>query len=151
MTTPTTYGASLPIYSDYVNINGQAYDASPIASVSVTLYCPGYPPPHKPPTAPIHGRSGSSSNPPQCRLAWGTTGKSSATRSPSPMSPGNASTYYYHQQDIYNLLSPTQLFPTVQELGQLDQGGTSPSSPTGIAFAALSPMRLSMPPRAGEI
>ena len=94
VTTPTTYGAIPPIYSAYVDINGQAYDTSPVSSVSVTISwiskiirssrigdeaCQ---------LAPTRGQSGFRSIPrPAGRWDWQTTPPRSATRSSSPMPP----------------------------------------------------------------
>ncbi len=141
VTTPTTYGSTPPIFSTYVDIDGEAYDASPISAVSVTL---------------SHG-STSITQPANGTNSWsvrfflnssagGTLGLSDDGISLSYSVTvtdiaGNASTYYYHSQDIYGITAG-KLFPTMQELGQLDQGGASPSSPTNISITALTDRRI---------
>jgi hypothetical protein len=146
VTTPTTYGATPPIYSGYVDISGEAYDASPVTSVAVTLsYLSGG-------TTKTVTQTANGTNSWSSRFFLSTTdgGPLGLTSDGTVLSysvvatdaAGNASTYYYHSQDIYGLLGTGKLFPTIQELGQLDQGGTSPSQPTGIAFSALSAVRI---------
>ncbi len=142
VTTPTTYGVTPPIYSSYVDIEGEAYDASPISSVSVTLsYLNGAMPVSITQTA-----NGANSWSARFLLNSSAGGPLGLANDHVVLSysvvvtdiAGNASTYYYHSQDIYSILAPGKLFPTMLEIGQLDQGGASPSSPTGIAIAQLS-------------
>jgi hypothetical protein len=146
VTTPTTFGSPFPIYSSYVDINGQAYDASPVTSVSVTLsYVSGGLP--KTVTQTANGTNAWSVRFNLSQAVGGPLGLADdgAIISYSVVvtdQAGNASTYYYHAQDIYGLLSAGKLFPTVLELGQLDQGGPSPSTPTGIFFGPLSAKRI---------
>jgi len=146
VTTPTTYGSSPPIYSGYVDLSGEAYDASPVTSVSATLsYFSGGT--TKTITQTANGTNSWSS---RFFLSTASGGPLGSTLDGTVLSysvvatdaAGNASAYYYHSQDIYGLLGTGKLFPTIQELGQLDQGGTSPSQPTGIVFSALSAVRI---------
>jgi hypothetical protein len=145
VTTPTTYGATPPIYSTFVDISGQAYDASPISSVSVTLSYIDTP----------SGQARSVTQTANGANSWSVrfllAGPLGSPNDGIPLSysvtvtdlAGNASAYYYHSQDIYALLAAGKLFPTMEELGQLDQGGVSPSTPTGLTIAALLAHRLS--------
>ena len=141
VTTPTSYGSPYPVYSSYVDISGQAYDASPVTSVVVTLsYVSGGVP--KTITQTANGTNAWSvrfflNQGAGGPLGLGDDGTILSYSVVATDQSGNTSSYYYHSQDIYALLTAGKLFPTILELGQLDQGGPSPSVPTGILASAL--------------
>lgn len=148
VTSPSSYGASPPTYSDFVDIAGDAWDASPISRVDLTL--------HYTLGAQAHTitKRADGTNSWSVRFFLKDTASGPLHSTDSPVlsysvavtdTAGNVNTSYYHSQDIYqiiNALGAGTLFPTTLELGQLDQGGTSPSVPTGISYASLAADRI---------
>ncbi len=140
---PSSHGSNPPAYSDYVDISGSAWDPSPISSVVVTLYLG---------STQIAQQQADGTN------VWSTRFKLKDTDN-GPLhssndgaiisymvsvtdAAGNTNSYYYHQQDIYNILPAGTLFPTTTELGKLDQAGKGTSTPSNIPFASLYAVRL---------
>ncbi len=54
---------------------------------------------------------------------------------------GNISTSFYHVQDIWSLLSADSAFPTMDQIGSADQGGTD-SSPRVLEKASLQAVKI---------
>jgi hypothetical protein len=141
--TPSSHGTNPPIYSDYVDITGSAWDPSPISKVVVTLF-------NGSTQIAQQQANGTSTWSARFKLKDTDGGPLTSANDGNVLSyqiavtdaAGNTSTYYYHQQDIFNILPANTLFPTTTEIGQLDQAGSGVSSPSGIPFATLAGTRL---------
>jgi hypothetical protein len=154
VTSPTSYSAaSPPIYSDYVDVKGEVWDASPVAQVNVTLHYTGLTD-HQVHTV---SKLADGTNTWSVRFLLKTGGTGGLTLGASDTGTvlsysvavtdqaGNVNTYYYHTQDIYTILTGKPagtLFPTTLELGQVDQGLAPVSSTALISKAELTAVRL---------
>ncbi len=137
ITVPQGYGGSKPIASDYIDIKGEVWDASPVDKVYVRLL-------------------DASGNQLAIQLAAGTNTWS--TRFDISGLPDlttyyysvqatdravNQSAGYYHSQDIWALLPTGSLFPATDKLGLMSQSKTGTAG--GIDYTTLSQYLLGYP------
>lgn len=142
VTSPLSYGeGKRPRLSDYVDIKGEVYDQSPIARVTVTL---------------LHeDDSVLASQEAEGSATWITRFllKDQLLDLPDDESiiryavevedeAGNVSAYYFHRSDIFTLLASGARFPSMTEIGLLDQLGAPDPSPAGISAVELADARL---------
>ncbi|MBN2875587.1 MAG: Ig-like domain repeat protein, partial [Spirochaetales bacterium] len=138
VTSPMTKAPDTPIQSEYVDIKGEVFDRSPIASVIVTL-CDG---------------SGTVIAGPQTAEGtntWTTRfmlkgaiadladGVYHYNVSVSDYA-GNTSSYYFHRSDIIAIKDASASFPAMDEIGRLDQDGSAGDS--GITAGELETVRI---------
>lgn len=142
VTSPTTFGLSstdCPQNTTYIDIKGEAYDPSPIASVVVKLL--------KLDKTLLDSATADGTNTWSVRfllkgsLASLVDNASYYYDVAVTDKTGNVSDYYYHSYDIYSLIASGALFPPMDEIGQLDQAGEGTSS-SGIEMDALKAKRL---------
>ena len=126
VTVPQSYGS--PTVSDYIDIKGEAWDASPITSVRVRLL-------ENDGLTPVAGL-------PEAEKTANGTNTWSVRFVVTPLAEsvtpykytvtvtdkaGNASSYYYHSQDVWDLVEAGELFPAMDDIGRVDQTGTGSS------------------------
>ncbi len=120
ITVPQTYGVQKPTKSTYIDIRGEAYDASPIDSIVVSIY--------KASGAFVAAKTADGTN------NWFTRFLFDGTDGTFPDKTdyeyfveitdivGNASAYMYHAADIWDQVVPAgELFPPINEIGSVDQ------------------------------
>lgn len=142
VTSPLSYGAGKrPRLSDYVDIKGEVYDLSPIARVTVTLL--------------RENGDRLISQEAEGSATWITRFllKGAALSLSDDESiirydvevedeAGNVSAYYFHRSDIFTLLNAGARFPSMTEIGLLDQRGAPNPTPSGITTDELLAARL---------
>ncbi len=150
VTSPTSYGGiNSPQQTSYIDIKGEAYDGSPVSLIHVVLYDTDG-------TTILGEKDADGTNtwstrfllkdPAEINLGPGDDGEVYTYDVFATDAAGNVSTYYYHRMDIYPIIPTGELFPTVNELGQLDQASAGTvSTPTGILYEDLTAQRLSNP------
>ncbi|MCW8966315.1 MAG: Ig-like domain-containing protein, partial [Candidatus Pacearchaeota archaeon] len=133
VTVPQVYGASTSIVSDYIDIKGEVWDQSPIESVNVSIV-----------GVPGSTKLCSGTYTWSVRLVVSTLAEETFNYMVEVVDrAGNINTYYYHSQDIWELvqaLPAGTLFPSMDEIGKLDQNKITTSS--GITYGDLYPERL---------
>ena len=120
ITVPQTYGAQKPTKSTYIDIRGEAYDASPIDSIVVSIY--------KADGSFVASQAADGTNNWFTRFQFDLY---SAGTFPDKTDYeyfveitdiiGNANTYIYHAADIWGLVPSGELFPPINEIGSVDQ------------------------------
>ena len=147
VTSPLTYGDKAPRQGDYIDIKGEVYDRSPIKQVRVSIL-----------NSPAPDNTLRATQIADGTNTWTTRFMlKDALLNPEDDEKtfrysvvvedeaGNISTYYYHRTDIYDILPVGSMFPSMLELGRLDQDATlATSTPTGIHRADLVEKRISL-------
>ena len=150
VTAPLTRNSGTPPqYTNSIDLKGEVYDQSPLVDVSVTLL--------KPDGSVLAGpQKADGTN------TWTTRFNLKDEISGDPLIPGladgtiyrykvdvtdaagNQNTYYFHRQDVMTLknnVNPTAPFPSMNEIGLIDQNGTT-GAVSGITATALQTARL---------
>ncbi|MBL8967923.1 MAG: hypothetical protein JNG85_13025, partial [Spirochaetaceae bacterium] len=141
VTSPVTTDS---LVTDYVDLKGEVYDPSTIASVSVSLINPA------------NGAVIAGPSPADGTNTWNIRFILKANAAALGLPPGgtapykyrvvvtdaagNTSAYYYHRSGIIATKDPAAVFPSMDEIGKLDQLGTVGSS--GVTAAELEGVRL---------
>jgi hypothetical protein len=146
VTSPLTYGTYAPRQGDYIDIKGEVYDRSPIKQVSVSILNPA------PDDTVLATQIADGTNTWTTRFMLkgallGIADDETIFRYNVVVEDeaGNVSTYYYHRTDIYSILPGGSMFPSMLELGRLDQDTTIvTSTPTGILRTDFVAERISL-------
>lgn len=142
---PQGYGAlKLPSTSDFLEIKGDVFDKSPLTKVEASILDG---------TGTVLSTvTASGTNTFSARLIFASL--KDASNNPVTLTDlatysykvtaydkvGNTNSYYYHAQDIWPILGPSDLFPASDDLGKADQDGTA--LPTGQTAAAVRALRI---------
>jgi len=141
LNSPQNYGT---VVSDYLDVEGKAYDRSPITEIRVDLL-----PDSANGDTPMVTKIASGDTSWSTRFVFGPGGDYPKTSlnetdnysvvvTATDMA-GNVSTYDYFAREIWDLLAPGDLFPTMNVIGTVDQSQTDVAP---LTYAALFPLRV---------
>ena len=138
VTAPQTYSPE-PTFSDYVVVQGESWDVSPLESVTVEVWDPANA------SAPLVSQPAEGGQSWFARISFGAgfvNGTSYLYRVLAVDAAGNVNTYHYHASDLWDRLPTGKLFPAMVDIGKWDQQGVPIPDIQAVDLISLTSTRL---------